>query len=716
MTETQSPQVEISRAEISRAQSSKILSPRAREYSGKDFLYGVCYFPEQWPETIWDDDLRRMAAMGMNTIRMGEGAWHLWEPEEGRYDFALFDRAIELATKHGLKVILGTPTYAPPAWLTERYPEVLRVSFNGTPMHHGSRRHYNYTSKKYLELCSGVVTALAEHYGQDERVIGWQIDNEFNCHMDVSFAESDDVAFRAWCHNRYGTLESLNTAWGTSFWSQHYNDWSQVHLPRPTSAYHNPGHLLDFYRFTSSATVEFSKLQYEILLSLTPNQFVTHNGFFGNVDNHDLTERGMDFMSFDSYPAFYFFRDDLPAHFKDRSTGHRLSTVRGLSSKFLVLEQQSGPGGQSGGAAFAGARDYLHPTPRPGQMRLWAWHSIAHGADGVLFFRWRTARFGSETLWHGLNHYGNQPSRRYAEAEQLGRELSQLAPKLLESLPEATAAILYDYDNDSNVHIEGYIGSAFLALDESLYRTLSERHILADRVPFNSLTDPAQLEHYKVVFYPNAQLLESKDLPVLRAYVEQGGTLVFGPRSGYKDRLNQCHDLPLPGVIRELADLEIEDFTMLEHAPTVRVSFGSTASTEALVFAEIIKSNNGQATVLATYSGGDDDGAPAIIRVPLGRGSIVYCGTFLPAEGLHTLLEALQVHAPSDGLLEVPKEIEVISRNMPGATLHMLLNFSDQPQTVRVHEPCLNALDGETTSGTAAIAPFDVLLLERSRK
>jgi beta-galactosidase len=179
---------------------------------------------------------------------------------------------------------------------------------------------------------------------------------------------------------------------------------------------------------------------------------------------------------------------------------------------------------------------------------------------------------------------------------------------------------------------------------------------------------------------------------------------------------NHCHNLPFPGVIHELADLEIVDFTMLEHAPTVRVSFGVGESSPALVFAEIIKSNNGQARVLATYSGGDDNGAPAIIRISLGHGSIVYCGTFLPSEGLHTLLDALQIHAPSAGLLEVPREVEVISRNAANSTLHMLLNFSDQPQTVRVLEPCLNALNGETTSGTAAIAPFDVLLLERSRK
>jgi beta-galactosidase len=179
---------------------------------------------------------------------------------------------------------------------------------------------------------------------------------------------------------------------------------------------------------------------------------------------------------------------------------------------------------------------------------------------------------------------------------------------------------------------------------------------------------------------------------------------------------NHCHDLPFPGVIHELADLEIVDFTMLEHAPTVRVSFGPTVSADALVFAEILKTNDEQATVLATYSGGSDVGEPAIIRVPLGRGSIVYCGTFLPSEGLHALLDALQVHASSAGVLEVPKEVEVISRNIPGETLQMLLNFSDQSQTVRVLEPCLNALNSETTSGTTTIAPFDVLLLERSRQ
>lgn len=236
-----------------------------KTYSAEEFLYGACYYPEHWEESIWDDDFRRMKELGMNVVRMGETAWNIWEPEEGRYSFKMFDKAIKLCEKNGLKVILGTPTYAPPAWLTSKYPGVLRSDFYGNVMQHGSRRHYNYTSKVYLELCRKIVTALAVHYKDNKTVIGWQIDNELNCHMDVSFAESDHLEFREWCRRNYSTLEELNKAWGTVFWAQTYTDWGQVFLPRPTVTYQNPGQLLDFYRFTSDVTIEFAKKQYEIL-------------------------------------------------------------------------------------------------------------------------------------------------------------------------------------------------------------------------------------------------------------------------------------------------------------------------------------------------------------------------------------------------------------------------------------------------------------------
>ena len=241
-----------------------------KSYTYDSFLYGVVYYPEQWPESQWDSDLASIADTGMNVVRMGEGAWSVWEPEEGRYEFSLFDRALELCQKHGLKAIMGTPTYTPPAWLTEGFPEVLRVSFDGKPLVHGSRRHYNYTSPIYQRKCQSITEALAEHYKDHPAVIGWQIDNEFNCHVDASFAESDHAAFRAWCKERYGTLDALNKAWGTAFWSQTYSAWEHVWLPRPTATYQNPSLLLDFFRFTSEATIRFAAMQHGIIKRIAP--------------------------------------------------------------------------------------------------------------------------------------------------------------------------------------------------------------------------------------------------------------------------------------------------------------------------------------------------------------------------------------------------------------------------------------------------------------
>ena len=307
-----------------------------KSYSHDSFLYGVVYYPEQWPEFQWDLDLSRIVDTGMNVVRMGEGAWSVWEPQDGHYDFALFDRALELCQKHGLKAIMGTPTYTPPAWLTERYPEVLRVSFDGRRLAHGSRRHYNYTSPTYQKKCRAVIEALGEHYKTHPAVIGWQIDNELNCHVSTSFAESDHLAFRAWCRQRYGTLEALNKAWGTVFWSQTYCNWEEVWLPRPTATYQNPSLLLDFFRFTSEATIRFAAMQYEIVKRIAPHQFVTHNAFhdMANVDLGQLVREAVDFLWYDSYPEFLVCDTKVPKQF-------RIVLSPGSSAKYAAFPPSS---------------------------------------------------------------------------------------------------------------------------------------------------------------------------------------------------------------------------------------------------------------------------------------------------------------------------------------------------------------------------------------
>ncbi|WP_141502314.1 beta-galactosidase [Paenibacillus luteus] len=686
-----------------------------KKFQTDEFLLGVCYYPEHWPETIWDDDFRRMKEMGINTVRMGETAWNVMEPEEGKYDFSLFDRALELCERYGLKVILGTPTYAPPAWLTERYPEVLRVDFRGAVMQHGSRRHYNYTSPVYWRLCEGIVNALIGHYKSHPLVIGWQIDNELNCHSDTSFADSDHDAFRSWCHKKYRKLETLNEAWGTAFWAQTYTSWSQIYLPRPTVTYHNPSHLLDFYRFTSDSAIRFAKLQYKIIKEAAPHQFATHNGIFGNIDYRPFTEQTVDFLSYDSYPTFQLMRDDLPVKEKDRLSGKHLSKVRGYSSKYLILEQQAGPGGQTGNGLNNDRGDYLQVAPKPGQIRLWTWQSIAHGADGVLYFRWRTCPYGAETLWHGLNDYGNQPNRRLDEAARIAEETRRLSSLIVGTSVRATALILTDYDNDSNCKIDRHTGFEYWRSEENIYLALSCRHIGVNVLDLKALAEEGVLDGVNLIFIPNAQLLEPKEIEQLENFALEGGTVVFGPRSGYKNRNNHAHQLPFPGVLRQLAGISVEDITMVTDPANQRIQFTEGQAKNAPTLHEVLRPERETVEVLARYTEDYYAGAPAITCSPTGKGAIVYCGTFFTLDNVNALLDMLMTKDGFSPWGNLPSEAEVVYRIDTEQQLYaIVLNYSANSLNLELKHPLFDCLNEQHLYDTHVLEPYGIRWLKLS--
>ena len=681
-----------------------------KTYSYNSFLYGVVYYPEQWPEERWESDLSRIAQTDMNVVRMGEGAWSVWEPEEGRYDFAMFDRALALCEKHGLKAIMGTPTYTPPAWLTENYPEVLRASFTGTRLVHGSRRHYNYTSPLYRKKSEAITEALARHYRDHPAVIGWQIDNELNCHLDTSFAESDHEAFRIWCRERYQTLDALNQAWGTAFWSQNHTDWDQVWLPRPTVTYQNPNLLLDFYRFTSDVTIRFGAKQYEIIKAIAPHQFVTHNAFqsMTNVDLPAFVREAVDFVSYDSYPEFKVCDLSLPAEFRDRAESRLLSRMRGVSTKFMVLEQQSGPSGQIGGI-LNGNPDYLHPTPKPGQMRLWCWNSIANGADGLLYFRWRSLPYGSEAHWNGLLYHDERNTWRLEEAKRLGEEIKRVGATLRETRCVSQAAILYDYDNESHARIERMTGKYRDSNELAVYQALSERHFSVDVRGLSTIQSGADLAGYKIVFFPHAHILTAADVKPLQEYVEAGGTLVFGCWSSYRDRKHWCYSAEDKAFYEGLVGVRVADFTTITPGETSILRFNhSGVLVSAPIFNEILAANGAGVSVLAAYTSDYYAGQPGVTVHRKGEGRVVHFGAFFTPENAAYLLDALEIDDPLASKAEIPAAIQAILRTNDQEEFCFLLNFTKATQPVRFKEPAFDLLEEQKLTGRIEIPPYGV--------
>ena len=399
------------------------------------FLFGAAYYPEHWSAADRADDARRMADAGVNVVRMGEFAWDRIEPRRGRFDFGLFDETIAALGEAGIDTILCTPTATPPRWLTDPHPEWMRIDESGRAMEHGSRQHCCTNNDAFRAESRRVTQALAEHFAPNGRVVGWQTDNELYCHFSQCHCPACLWGFRRFLRERYGCIDALNAAWGASFWGLTFDAFEQVPLPHPAGrpACPNPTHLLDYRRYLASSVADFQRRQVLILRDARADWWIFHNGLFRHVDYWAFTE-DLDFLGVDVYPAF-------GAGAAGDAVGPALlnERCRAVSGGYVVPEQQAGPGGQ---------RPYLHPAVRPGQMRLWAWQSIAHGADGLLHFRWRTCRFGAEEYWHGVLDHDNVPRRRWAEFAREGAELARLGPRLLHTTLHVEAAVLIDAEQD----------------------------------------------------------------------------------------------------------------------------------------------------------------------------------------------------------------------------------------------------------------------------
>lgn len=574
--------------------------------------FGVDYYPEHWERERWDTDAALMQKMGIQMVRMAEFSWHKLQPAEDTFDFGWLDEAIELLGKYGIYTIVGTPTAAPPAWMVHKHPDILPVDRQGRVRGFGGRHHDCQSNPVYREYIRKLVTQMAKHYGDNPYVIGWQPDNELgNSHQELCTCDHCRQRFQAWLQKKYGTTAALNQSWGTAFWSQEYNDFAEVPAPRLTVTGENPSAMLDWKRFCSDLIVDFTGEQTEIIRTYAKNQFITHNymGFADKVNYYKLGEL-LDFVSHDQYPGG-FYLPETP-HEKNHILAATLDVVRSYKNQpFWIMEQQSGITGW----------ETMGRAPEPGQLSAWAMQSIAHGADAVVFFRWRTCAMGTEQYWHGILPHSGNPGRRYEELQEFIHEMQPLMDNLQNSMIKSEAGIVFSFEQEYAFQIQphhrdlSYIGQV-----QKYYRALYEQNIPVDFVPADG-----DFQKYRLLIAPLQYLMSPELEDKYMEYVRQGGHLVLTMRTGVKDMNNLCMtEFELPGRLAQLAGVEVLDYDCLRD-DEVNVLFEGE-SLQAYIWSDLMRLLPGT-KVLASYNSQFYAGEPCMTEHSYGKGICYYVGT-----------------------------------------------------------------------------------------
>jgi len=644
---------------------------------------GVCYFPEHWPRERWETDLEEMAAAGLESVRMGEFAWSRIEPQRGEFDLDWLEDAVDLVGEYGMDAVLCTPTATPPKWLVDERPDILQAAADGTVRGFGSRRHYCFNSPAYREETRRIVSKLADRFAGHPHVAGWQTDNEYGCHGTVRcYCDDCATAFRDWLRDRYDSIDDLNEKWGTTFWSQRHAGFHEIDPPGPTPDEHHPSRLLEYYRFASDSVVTYNRLQADLLRDANDEWFVTHNfmGQFSALDAFDVAE-DLDLVAWDSYPTGSVQSKEAPTaeEFRagdPRQVGLSHDLYRGaLGEPFWVMEQQ--PGDINWPAHS--------PQPAEGAMRLWAHHTVAHGGDAVLYFRWRRCRQGQEQYHAGLRKQDGSPDRGYADASRAAGELFDLGPvdapvALLHRYPDLWATSIQPHSPDFEYwdHVGTY------------YRALRRRGVQVDVVP-----PERDLSSYAAVLAPSLHLADDALAEHLTAYVTDGGHLLCGVRTGAKDPYNKLPDAPQPGPLADLFGTTVDRHETLPERIETRVRRDGTEYGYR-TWAEWLDPADG--TVRAEHASGVAAGTPAVVGTDRGDGSATYCGVWPGAALADDLVDALLSRAGVDRTAPLPEGVAVAERDG-----HVWVNnFTDTSVSVSVP-------DGTTwVVGSATVDPFDV--------
>lgn len=657
-------------------------------------IYGGDYNPEQWPEEVWHEDVKLMQQAGVNLVSLAIFAWARIQPNEETYDLGWLRRVMDLLYAHGVFVCLATATASPPPWLSKKYPDVLAETAEGVRFYPGARQHYSPLSPNYRRATVELVRKLAEELGDHPALAAWHVNNEYACHSWECHSEAATKAFREWLKQRYGTIDELNRAWGTMFWSQLYGEWDEIFTPRKMATFANPTQQLDYKRFMNDSILELYLLEHRALKKLTPEIPVTTNfmGFFKPLDYRQWA-REMDFISWDNYPDPG--NEAVGRHV--HASGNDVTRSLMRDKPFILMEQ----------ATSAVNWREVNVPKRPGIMRLWSHATVARGGDGVMFFQWRASRAGAEKFHSGLvQHCGVENSRVFREVSQLGEELKRLAP-VAGSLIKAKAAILIDWESWWALELDSHPAKIdYIEWLRFIHRWFYEQNIQVD------FADPADdLSDYSLAVAPALYMIDQGTAQNLDNWVSGGGVLLGTYFTGIVDENDHIVLGGYPALLRKAFGMWVEEWRPYYPGTGNTICWRDGGADECEHWAEVIHLEG--AASLADFGGDYFAGSPAITRNAYGKGFGFYLGTRPTFEGLGRLLKVVCEQAQVKPVLEAPRGVEATLREGKSKSFLFLMNHNDSEETVALDGFAgRDLISGAAAKGQIVLKPLDVAVLE----
>ncbi|MGW7790407.1 beta-galactosidase [Streptomyces tricolor] len=648
--------------------------------------FGGDYNPEQWPEAVWQEDVRLMREAGVTMVSVGIFSWALLEPAPGEYDFGWLDRVLGLLHAGGIRVDLGTPTVVPPVWFYRAHPEALPVTAEGVRYEFGSRGAICHSNADYRAAAANITTRLAERYGDHPALALWHVHNEYGVPVSACYCASCAAHFRRWLADTYGTVDAVNEAWGTAFWGQRYTDFGQINPPRATPTVGNPGQALDYRRFADATIRENFRAERDILHRLSPGVPVTTNFMtaLSQCDSMDYWAWGreVDLVTNDHY----LITDGRRTHVNLAMAADLTRSVAGGAPWLLLEHSTSGVNWQP-----------RNPAKAPGQMARNSLAHVARGSEGAMFFQWRQSRRGAEKFHSAMLPHGGTDTRVWREVVELGACVDTLS-EIRGTRTEADAAMLWDWQSwwAQNLSWRPSEDHDPRERADSFYEALYDRHLTVD------FAHPeADLSRYPLVVVPALYLMTEAAGNNVREYVERGGTLVVSYFSGIVDQHDAVHEGAYPGVLRDVLGLTVEEFSPLLEDERVRLTGPDGSELTGDVWTEFVVPRG--AETVWTYADGLTAGRPAVTRHRHGRGTAWYVSTRLDAQGLDALIGWAADDAGLAPRAGLPRDVEVVRRRGESGTYLFVINHTAGDTKVPLDTPGTELLTGERAAGRLAV-------------